>query len=270
MSTAEATGLLDIGHHAGMHWLAVSEVGVPHGLAWLSERETQRLARMRFTKRRNEYRLRRWAGKRAVTAALGLPTDDGTLAGVELLNRLGGAPYVRLGGHDAPLDVSLTDRAGYAVALVGSAGEVVGGTLGVDLECVEPRSAGFVSDFLTEAERAYVGSRGGPGTTGWDTAANLVWSAKEAALKVLRVGLRADTRSVQVHLEESPRSDGWAALTVDAGRAGVLPGWWRRDGVYLLTIAYRVAQEPPLLLAGGEDLAHGIPSHSWLARPLGD
>ena len=76
---------------------------------------------MRFTKRRTEYRLRRYAGKRAVAVALGLTdrlAEPSRLAGVEMLNRPGGAPFVRLDGQDASVDVSLTDRAGWAVCLV--------------------------------------------------------------------------------------------------------------------------------------------------------
>lgn len=103
-------------------------------------------------------------------------------------------------GNDAEMDVSLTDRAGWAVCLVGPEGELSGGTLGVDLEAVEPRSRGFVADYLTAYEQAYVSGQGDPGSEGWDAAANLLWSAKESALKVLRVGLRADTRSVEVTL----------------------------------------------------------------------
>ena len=51
-----------------MHWLAVSELSIPAGDAWLSDAERGRQATMRFTKRRTEYRLRRYAGKRAVSA----------------------------------------------------------------------------------------------------------------------------------------------------------------------------------------------------------
>ena len=135
-----------------MRWLAVCEDDIPSGDEWLSAAERSRQERMRFTKRRTEYRLRRYAGKRAVAVALGLTdrlTQPDRLATVELLNRPGGAPFVRLDGEDAALDVSLTDRAGWAVCLVGPEGTMASGTLGVDLEIVEDRSATFVADYLS-------------------------------------------------------------------------------------------------------------------------
>ncbi len=259
-----------------MQWLAVTEDTVPVGVDWLAPPEATRAAGMRFTKRRTEYRLRRFAGKRAVSALLGRPLDVASLARVEVLNRPGGAPYVRVDGADVGLDVSLTDRAGAAVCLVGPAGTMGFGTLGVDLEIVEPRSAGFVADFLTPPEQAWVRDHGPVGSLGWAVAANLVWSAKESALKVLRVGLRADTRSVTVTASDAARPDGWAPLTVRAVTGEVFPGWWRRDGAYLLTLAARHTGalgddgQPPTPLDGGAVLADATPRHSWLARPLAD
>ena len=176
--------------------------------------------------------------------------------------------WVTLDAEDAALDVSLTDRAGWAVCLVGPEGTMASGTLGVDLEIVEDRSATFVADYFTPAEQAFIHGCGAPGSDGWAWSANLLWSAKEAALKVLRVGLRADTRSVEVTLDLQARPDGWAALSIAAPSGEAFPGWWRRDGVYLLTLAARVPHQPPARLDGGSDLAHGIPTHSWIGRPL--
>lgn len=265
-----------------MQWLAVGETAIPEGDAWLSAAEAARAATMRFTKRRTEYRLRRLAAKRAVSAVLGRPVDPAALAGVEVLNRRGGAPYVTVDGEDVGLEVSLTDRAGWAVCLVGAAddfgrvvvdtpfGPTMGGSLGVDLEAVEARSEGFVADYLTAYEQAYVRGQGGPGSEGWEVASNLIWSAKEAALKVLRVGLRADTRTVEVTVGADARPDGWTALHVQSVTGEHFPGWWRRDGHFLLTLASTRVQEPPALLAGGDALAAGVPMHTWLAKPLAD
>ncbi|HET7762829.1 MAG TPA: 4'-phosphopantetheinyl transferase superfamily protein [Phycicoccus sp.] len=250
-----------------MHWLACSEHEVPEGPGWLSERELRRLETMRFPKRRAEYRLRRWTGKRAVAGAAGLPQDPPeALARVELLNRLTGAPYVEVDGAAAGIDVSLTDRAGHAVAVVWpGSGE---GTVGVDLELVEPRSEGFVTDFLTPGEVAYLRRmREETGEEGWQLAANLVWSAKESALKVIRVGLRADTRTVEVGVGHLVRDDGWAELTVRRRDGRVVPGWWRHEGAFVLTVASATAQEPPEPMVGSVPLGVAKPVHSWLDDP---
>ncbi len=248
-----------------MRWLACAEHEIPDGLTWLSARERARLDQLRFTKRRTEFLLRRWTGKRAVAAALdGAPED---LARIELLNHRSGAPYVEIDGRSAGVDVSLSDRAGAAVGLVGPVGAGVG-TLGVDLELVEPRTERFVADFLTATEAAYVHRRREAfGEDGWQAAANLVWSAKEAALKVLRVGLRADTRTVEVSLDHDARTDGWSGLVVRSVAGEVFPGWWRRDGAFVLTVAFAQPHEPPALLAGGAHLAGTTPVHSWVTDP---
>jgi 4'-phosphopantetheinyl transferase len=123
-----------------------------------------------------------------------------------------------------------------------------------------------VADFFTAAEREYM-ARLPPGDA-WHAAANLIWSAKEAALKVLKVGLRADTRSVEVTLGTDARADGWVPMTVSAHEGAVFPGWWRRDGRFLLTIASVAQREPPAALDGGADLGGAAPVHSWLDAPV--
>jgi len=80
-----------------------------------------------------------------------------------------------------------------------------GRAIGCDLEIVEPRSDAFVEDFLTAAERSLVA--GAPDEDARHLLANLVWCGKESALKVLRTGLRRDTRSVEVSLPGGPGQD---------------------------------------------------------------
>lgn len=256
-----------------MRWLARGEIELPGHDRWLSPREREQVAAIRFTKRRQEYLTRRWTAKHAVVASLGHATDQrlepagrfaDQLAAIEIRNHPSGAPWVAVDGEPVAFEVSLTDRAGWAICLVGAGG--ASGPLGIDLEIVEPRSERFVDDYLTAAEQAFVRSR--PPGAERDAAANLLWSAKEAALKVLQVGLRADTRTIEVTVHEDVRADGWARLTM-AGRGGDrFHGWWRRDGVFVLTLATRDEVGPPTTLPGGADLSVAEPLHSWVDRPL--
>lgn len=261
-----------------MRWLARGEHEVPPELDWLVPVERVRLDMLRFTKRRTEYLLRRWTAKWAVAGALGWAdggsVDLDSFARILVGNHPTGAPFVHVDGAPLDCDISISDRAGWAVAMVGSAsaGDRLD-AIGIDLEIVEPRTDGFVEDYLTAPERDAV--RALPTRGDQDGAANLFWSAKEAALKVLRTGLRADTRTVEVSLLEGytttpARDDGWSPLEVRHTPSGrVFPGWWRRDGVFLLTIAAeQPLAAPPALLPHTADLTHAVPTHSWLANPL--
>ena len=153
----------------------------------------------------------------------------------------------------------MTDRADWAVCLAST--ETV--ALGCDLELVEPRSDGFVADYLTPAEQRFVLGSGHDR----DLMANLMWSAKESALKVLRVGLRRDTRSVEVALEDRTVS-GWGALRVrDAQSDAVFPGWWRCFGEFVLTVAASDPIGPPDPLVEPAPLATATPTHGWMGEP---
>ena len=248
-----------------MWWLAHGEHEVPAGAHWLSPRERALLAGIRYTKRYVEFLTRRYAAKRALATMLGRDSTAAELARIDIRNHPGGAPYVVIDGETAAIELSLSDRAGWAVCLVGQPGGALG-PLGIDLEIVEPRSRGFVEDFFTAAERdAVLALPEGPPR---DEAANLICSAKEAALKVMKVGLRADTREVEVRYDRAGGPDGWAPLAVTARSGAAFSGWWRRDGVFLLTLAATMPVQPPALIPGSSDLVAAVPTHSWIGRPL--
>jgi 4'-phosphopantetheinyl transferase len=248
-----------------MWWLAHGEHEVPVDTDWLTPREQSVLAGIRYTKRRVESLTRRWTTKRAVAAVAGLEPGVAGLRRIEIRHHPGGAPWVAIDGREAEIAVSTSDRAGWAVCLVRAPGGG-GGTLGIDLELVEPRTEAFVADFFTADERAAVGAIA-PGAAR-DETSNLIWSAKESALKVLQVGLRADTREVHVEIGRACRDDGWLPLTVTHRDGSAFPGWWRRDGVFVLTLAAREPAPPPTRLAGSGDLTSASPVHSWMAQPL--
>jgi 4'-phosphopantetheinyl transferase len=260
--TPQPTGPGETTSEAPLRWLARGEHELPDGTSWLTPREASRADGMRFTKRRREYLLRRWVGKQAVAAALGTPTDVHQLARIEVANHASGAPFVLLDGKPSGLDVSLTDRAGWAVCVLGPDLSHIG----CDLEIVEIRSPGFVSDFLTDAEQDFVAARADGDDR--DAAANLLWSAKESALKVLRTGLRRDTRSVEVSVGDPDPAVHWGTLTMTTVEGTTLSGWWRREGVFLLTIAADRSLQPPEPLPGCAGLRDARPVHSWVGRPL--
>ena len=246
-----------------MWWLAHGQDDSPTTFDWLSPHERQHLDSIRYTKRRDEYLTRRWTAKQAIATVLDTGRTPRDLTRIEIRHRPSGAPYVQLDGAAVDVDVSMTDRSGWAVCVVGSLGVTTPGTVGIDLEVVEPRSPRFVADYFTAAERSFIASLP---VERFDEVANLIWSAKEAALKVQQVGLRVDTRTVDVDLHSDTEVDGWTAMTVSGSR-GPMPGWWRRSGVFLLTIAFAEPSAPPELLPTGRALDTAVPQHSWVRSP---
>ncbi len=244
-----------------MRWLSQGEPNVPKDdLSWLSATERQRVAGMPYTKRRVEYLVARWTAKLALAAVEGLPTGPTALAALEVKHAADGAPVACFHGQALSRRMSLTDRAGWAVCGVSPSGLEVG----CDLELVEHRSAGFVADYFTPAEQAL--AHAAPSELHWQRVTNLVWSAKESALKVLRTGLRRDTRSVEVTLGDGDGDD-WAPLTVRGVEGSTFHGWWRQYGTFILTVAATEPLPPPVSLEETPALASATPLHSWMAQP---
>jgi 4'-phosphopantetheinyl transferase len=236
-------------------WLEQAAADVPATDDWLAPAERARLAELRAPTRRADWRLGRWTAKRAVAARLASGGSAPAAAAVEVRAAPDGAPEVLVGGHPAPLAVSLSHRAGLAVCMVAPAGAA----LGCDLELVEPRSDAFVADYLTTPERAAVQAAAAADRP---LLVALLWSAKESALKALRTGLRLDTRWVAVDPPAPAGHGRWRPLTVRHPATGrVFHGWWRHDGGRVLTM---VAAPPP---ASPQPLPGGTRTPSMGERP---
>jgi 4'-phosphopantetheinyl transferase len=174
-----------------------------------------------------------------VAAHLNLPSDLHSLANIEIRAAPSGAPEVFLFDQPAPVTISLSHTAQAAMCAIARAGF----RLGCDLEVIEPRSNAFVSDYFTPNEQALVERTAEHERP---RLINLLWSAKESALKALHVGLRLDTNCVEVHpldaLKVEDNKDqrdpcpialltsgpyGWHPLQVSFADAKVFHGWWR-------------------------------------------
>jgi 4'-phosphopantetheinyl transferase len=216
--------------------LVAAQPEVPQDEGWLGPDEQRVASALRAPKRRSEWLLGRWTGKHAVAAFLGEKPSAVTIAASP-----DGAPEAYVDSSRAPCAMSIAHRGGLAACAV-AAPETA---LGCDLEVVEPRSDGFIADFLTTEEGRAV--RAAADADERDLMANLAWSGKEAVLKAKRTGLRADTRSVEVDLT-SP--DGSAELGWTPLRTRELPGpewhgWWSRHERFLLVVVARPDPAPP-------------------------
>jgi len=239
-----------------VYWLEQSLADVPQQNDWLSTSDLARLDGMRFEKRRTDWRLGRWTAKRVLAARLRLPAHFQSLAEIEIRTASSGAPEVFLAGEPAEVTISISHRDGMAICAVAEAGA----SLGCDLEIVEPRSDAFVADYFTADEQRLVFQAG---VADRFQMLALLWSAKESALKAMRVGLRLDTRDVVVNpcagaaregepAHEQGSSGGsncWRPLQVCSGADQVFHGWWRREHNVMRTMVAIPAPFQPVTLS---------------------
>jgi 4'-phosphopantetheinyl transferase len=223
-----------------IYWLEQESGDVPGDDGWLSEAELARLSELRIPKRRNDWRLGRWTAKCAVSSFAALPVDRRDLRRVEILAAADGSPHVFIEGCATALIISLSHRAGTGACAV-TAKPLA---LGCDLEQIEPHSPAFVCDFFTSEEQARV-ERARPAEMPRLIAT--IWSAKEAVLKALRQGLRADTRDVSIALTERVSGE-WRGFQAVCRGGESFSGWWRSDERLVRTIVASPPAPPPVPL----------------------
>lgn len=222
-----------------VHWLEQTEANVPPENDWLDAGELTCLNSMRFPKRRADWRLGRWTAKRAISIYMNLPSSR--FVDIVVLPAPSGAPEVFLADEPAEISISISHCDGTAACAV--APSIV--PLGCDMETVEPRSAAFLADYFTREEQELVAKTCAPDRS---LLINLLWSAKESALKALHEGLRLDTRSVVVRPTFSPCIPGrWLPLHVFATSED-FHGWWQHSGDLVRTLVATPPPPPPILL----------------------
>jgi 4'-phosphopantetheinyl transferase len=251
-----------------VRWLEQSLADVTSDDTWLSAAEKLRFETFRVPKRRADWRLGRWTAKRAVAAYLRMSGDSATLARIEIRAAMSGAPEVFIANELPGLSISITHSAGVSACAVAPADM----TVGCDLEIVEPRSDAFLADYFTLTEQATV-KREAPTRRAFFS--TLLWSAKESALKVLKLGLRLDIRSVEVTLgtniyglqdcpptrsvdasasDASLAAGDWQQLTVTQPTGQCLRGWWLcTDGLVRTIVTDPSSTAPRCLSALSRD-----------------
>ena len=247
-----------------VYWLQQSEADLPATDDWLSESEATRLNSFRIAKRRSDWRLGRWTAKRAVAACMKFPDVPLSLRQIEIIPASTGQPEVTLRDRAETVAISISHREGFAICAValGTA------QLGCDLEIIEPRSEAFIADYFTAKEQELIAHATDEKRT---LLVSLLWSAKESALKALHVGLRADTRSVEVNIIDSvgywseeptthvmknvPPSEmandsanKWCPLQVHCSDGTNFCGWWQYSADTMRTIVAAPSSALPIEL----------------------
>jgi len=226
--------------NAQIRWLLRRAEAVPAGDGWLGPNELSVQARLKLAKRRTEWRLGRFAAKQLLGATIGVEDLDR----IQIIAAEDGAPEAFVDGRPFPGSVSITHRSAVAACVATQAAIV-----GCDLEAIEPRSGRFVEDFFTARERE---ATRGVSDALRDRFVALTWSGKESALKVLRAGLRRDTRSVEVEIPDvDALQRGWNPLAATVSPENRrLSGWWRIHGDLVLTV---LSSDPRSRIAGHDE-----------------
>ena len=201
----------------------------------LSFAERSRFTRFIVPKRRRDWLLGRWTAKHLVQSYLALtegslmPLDE-----IEISADDNGAPYVSVGGR-LPISLSISHSGDTSFCAVCRRET---GFVGADVEHIEARDNSFVRTFFTDGENAAVEAAA---LAERDEVVTALWSAKEAVLKTLRLGLRADTRQVEVF--SGALSPEWCPVTAQLdpdllpSPSSSLSAWQQTHLGYILSLA---------------------------------
>jgi phosphopantetheinyl transferase len=212
------------------------------GQAWpdfLSPREEKILSALSILPRRRKWLMGRAAAKRLVRdMSAGQVVRESEIS---VLNQPSGEPFVLIegkGGWGRAISISHRSSIGMAAAPTDATVRI-----GADLETIEPRDPALVRQFYSESEAQIVDAAGDDR----DEIVARIWSAKEAVLKLLGLGLRIDTRGVLVNLSGVAFAgcpEGWQPIDVkvvaELPRQNSLDGLrvvWRREAGHILTVA---------------------------------
>jgi 4'-phosphopantetheinyl transferase len=225
-----------------LYWLIRSLPDIPGHNDWLSDGEREILATLRFPKRRNDWRLGRWTAKQAVCSYQMRQQEPLSL--LEIRAASDGAPEASWADGFSSVSLSISHSNSRSLCVIGSCDL----TVGCDLERVEPRENGLIQDYFLPEE---ISSTMRIPASGRDLAVNLIWSAKETVLKVLREGLRRDTRSVSIRVDSFHPEEDWGAWTGRCAEASRdFYGWWRFCEGFVYTMAADRPTSAPKQLQG--------------------
>jgi 4'-phosphopantetheinyl transferase len=164
--------------------------GVPSASAWLTP------AGADYARRLLRYRRAAWlAGRLAAKTAIARVAPSAPLHEIEVLPAADGAPVVRnAGGAPSAIAVSISHTRSLAAAV---AFDPRAGAVGIDVEVRDQTLDPALLDFAFSAEERHVIDVAGD-AGGTHQRVLAFWTAKEAALKAVRRGLRLPLDAVRL------------------------------------------------------------------------
>ena len=223
-----------------LHFLTQHQHDLPSHERWLSRREAAILAGFKFPKRRRDWLLGRWTAKSALSRFS--QGRDRSMTDWQIVADSDGAPMILAHGRKTGIPISLSHSGNLALCVLAEEAMQVG----CDLETIEARSRAFEETFFTDNELAMLDRHPGSDRAQLVT---LIWSAKESALKALRLGLKADTRRVELKSFTNSQDKSWSGIVVeDRQDGGEFHGWWREQESMVMTILSKLHINQPIEL----------------------
>jgi 4'-phosphopantetheinyl transferase len=231
-----------------IHWLVQSQkerAEAANGRLpndWLSQPEFARLALLKTEKRKHDWQLGRWTAKQLLQQVIQEQTEQIVpLNALEIGNSPQGDPTIncQLPIVDSQFSLSISHSHDHAFCAVVPVPEW---PLGADIEFIEPRADVFVHDYFTDGEQQAAANCL---PEMWDVMITAIWSAKEAVLKAMHLGLTVDTRRIQclfTPVAERPLT--WTPYSIQIDVPTIpnppsLLGWWRTLDTFVLTLAVK-------------------------------
>ncbi len=224
-------------------WLIQSQTNMPQFAegadnGFLSTVESERLLTLKTAKRQRDWLLGRWTAKQLLQTLMW--QMDGVLWPLEsiaITNDDDGVPFCKIAVSNRHYTISISHSHDYALVAAIDKPDV---RLGVDMERIKVRPDGFPETYFTMTEMGLGRCLWGPDRAVWETA---VWSAKEAVLKALHLGLSVDTRSVSCLIKPlGCLPQGWIPFGIEgangrfSSKAQTLRGWWQVYEEFVVTV----------------------------------
>lgn len=225
-----------------VYWQLCSALQPSANSTILTPAERAKYTSFRFDARRNAWLAGRFTAKSLVAKVYG---GRFALNQIEIRNNELGAPRAFHADQPIPGGLSISHSGDWSAAAYTPAGFQVG----IDIEHVTQRSAEFIKDYFTVKESLLIFSRNGNTIhPKWEQDAHspeenatLIWSAKEALLKAMGIGLRMDTRQVEVlSIADAGQNDagGWRRLDLSCSMVSLtIDAYWQKVDGYMLTLA---------------------------------
>ena len=213
---------------ADVHYLKRYRADLPRDPGWLAPPESRVLQSLQVPKRRDDWLLGRWTVKNALRRFPGL--RDHALEAWQVTAEASGQPVVMLEGQRQDIRVSLSHSGDVALCVLSTGPAAIG----CDLERIVDRTPTFEETYFTRKEQ---GSLEGMTEGRRRAFSTLLWSAKESVLKALGVGLRADTKRIEIEPEDHGNCRMWTPFAArDLETSERFTGWWRIDDGMLLSV----------------------------------